>query len=385
MKRLVSPVADGGLPYLNSDFGDILQNESLKSYAGHLDAVNDVPLLSTAPMDRGIWLRAPIIVSSTSTTITLDIRNTLCYMPGITQSGDFLEPNPSYLTGSGIITLNTPNSLFYIRASAEYVDNRIFKSAQSQPVITKRYWEYTFAPSLTEPVIKYEGNRTARHYARVLKYKLAQTGEIFTTSNVSLFIGSGGLGVGDMTGFALCNGQNGTLDLRGRFVIGYDPSQPSTPVDNTSVVDVNNLNLLSYDSTDTMNYGAIGNKGGGVKDITNTIYPSHLTQPSQNARHTHGNGYTGTNFENLNHTHDPNGNTSNQGFVYAQNLTSSGSGNSSRSSLENNRSTAATTGGVNSAYNNLTHKHSIEYQPQAGTSRHETRAPYIVLAYYQKI
>ncbi len=62
------------------------------------------------------------------------------------------------------------------------------------------------------------------------------------------------------TGFSLCNGSNGTPDLRGRFVVGYFPGKSNTPV----VTDT------------TENYGAVGNTGGqlAVTLSVNQI-PSH--------------------------------------------------------------------------------------------------------------
>ncbi|WP_044213451.1 hypothetical protein [Flammeovirga sp. OC4] len=62
-----------------------------------------------------------------------------------------------------------------------------------------------------------------------------------------------GLGIGDMVGFALCNGQNGTPDLRGRFVIGKGDSVILPDSDNNE--NANN------------GYSKIGTVGG-ASDIT---------------------------------------------------------------------------------------------------------------------
>ena len=69
-------------------------------------------------------------------------------------------------------------------------------------------------------------------------------------------------------GFVFCNGNNGVLvngykipDLRGRWLVGYDPTSPATPAV----------------STDTsLNYGAVGNTGG-LNNVVLTIpnLPSH--------------------------------------------------------------------------------------------------------------
>lgn len=52
-------------------------------------------------------------------------------------------------------------------------------------------------------------------------------------------------------GWALCDGTNGTPDLRGRFVVGYDNREAATPKD-----------LVYPDNKNVKNYGAVGNTGG---------------------------------------------------------------------------------------------------------------------------
>lgn len=42
--------------------------------------------------------------------------------------------------------------------------------------------------------------------------------------NIANFFTGTGLGISNLTGWALCNGQNGTTDLRSRFIVGYDPA-----------------------------------------------------------------------------------------------------------------------------------------------------------------
>lgn len=67
-----------------------------------------------------------------------------------------------------------------------------------------------------------------------------------------------GLGItGDVIGWAICNGQNNTVDLRGRFLVGYDPGDTS--------------------------YNAMG-KVGGAKEVTLTL--------NQMPRHRHELGMT---------------------------------------------------------------------------------------------
>ncbi len=69
-----------------------------------------------------------------------------------------------------------------------------------------------------------------------------------------------GMGIGDMIGFALCNGQNNTPDLRGRVTVGL--ADPSTPNGNTEA------NLSEYFE--------IGNHGGERSvGLTTSQLPKH--------------------------------------------------------------------------------------------------------------
>jgi hypothetical protein len=71
------------------------------------------------------------------------------------------------------------------------------------------------------------------------------------TNGLSLFTtGTGntaGTGLFSYSGFALCNGNNGTTNLKGRFLTGYDAQATAIPSNATNK---------------ELNYGAIGNTGG---------------------------------------------------------------------------------------------------------------------------
>lgn len=62
-------------------------------------------------------------------------------------------------------------------------------------------------------------------------------------------------------GYALCDGTNGTPNLSGRFVVGYDSASNSVPVNSTDM---------------TENYGKVGNKGGRTSvALVATEMPAH--------------------------------------------------------------------------------------------------------------
>lgn len=123
------------------------------------------------------------------------------------------------------------------------------------------------------------------------------------------------------SGYVLCNGENGTPDLSGMFIVGYDPS-----------------------NTD---YNAIGKKGG-LKEVTLTT--------EQMPKHKH-NGTTSTDGA---HSHEYSG-VRDQGNQYF------GRG----SYAQPYQATTSNTG---------SHSHSFETNEVGGNVPHENRPPFFVLA-----
>lgn len=79
--------------------------------------------------------------------------------------------------------------------------------------------------------IEDNGNNTAsemRLVLNALKDEICKVGEIktsiFTPTYLSANFNNTGLGINEMDGFAICNGANGTVDLRKRVPVGYDPT-----------------------------------------------------------------------------------------------------------------------------------------------------------------
>lgn len=370
MKRLISPANDGGLPYVNSDFNDILQAEHIKSYAAHLNGINDRGFGVGGSYDRGIVLQGCLASLTGANQTTLNLTDSMVYIPGATGTGDFYEAHPSIAISNYVVGSNL---LYIIPDPNPTIETRIFRSGASLGVISKKYFTIVTSSPANQPYIQFLNGKTNRGYKRVLKYALSQLGEIFTTSNISDFDGVG-QGVGDMYGFQLCNGVNGSYDLRGRFVLGYNNNESVLPVDNTSKIDFS-TGTQTYDSTDIKNYGAIGNYGGGVRDLNSNLtdgreyYGSHRLNIGQMPTHNH-NGSTGQVVGDMNHTHEVT-----SGDTY------NGSSVNVRTGRGFNNPSAMSSGFVNGG--SLQHTHNI---PSQGSSfNHETRAPYMVMAYYQKI
>jgi hypothetical protein len=64
---------------------------------------------------------------------------------------------------------------------------------------------------------------TAQRLPDVMRRAGTPSGEIVMRAALSDRFDNTGLGRWEMTGWAICNGANGTVDLRSRFVAGYDP------------------------------------------------------------------------------------------------------------------------------------------------------------------
>ncbi len=150
--------------------------------------------------------------------------------------------------------------------------------------------------------------------------------------------GDKGLGLGTYTGWALCNGNNGTIDLRGKFPVGYSDTDGD------------------YDLGDT----------GGSKTVTLTKaqLPKH--------QHVLGNSTDNSSQTTGNHTHT---------YTNQPNQADVGSGGSS--ATRNNVDTSQTTGGTGA------HVHTGNTGD--GTtdglsgSAHENRPPFFTLLFIQKI
>jgi hypothetical protein len=357
MKRLLSPSPNGGLPYVNSDFNDILQSQHIKAYAGNLDSINDRPFSNSGTLDRGIILLGCIPYNATSISTTFDFTRSLIYLPKTLETGDFYEADPSIANSAYIVS----NNLVYLTIS-ETFESRIFRSGSNEQVLVKGYFTVTTIPPAT-PYIEFVNGKTKRNYKRVLKYALANTNDVMMTGNTDDFNLSTGLGVGDMYGFALCNGLNNTYDLTGRFVMGFKNGSATTPVDNTTVWDTT-TSTQTYNSTDVMNYGAIGNKGGGRLD-TGVYYPSKVLIIPELPAH--------------NHTGTVDGNGAHQHIIAA------GSGSANGSYLRNGEPGTGGQLSVDGGGSGGAHTHTVTIHNAGSFNAHEIRSPYLVLAYYQKI
>jgi len=117
-----------------------------------------------------------------------------------------------------------------------------YKNLMQKPDLTKEEYYNGLGNAIT--VI----NRDAIGTVKMFYPPSGQLSDYFDTST--------GVGTGDWQGWALCDGQGGTPDLRGRFIVGYGPTWSGGPTDNS--------------------YNTIGNTGG-EKEHTLTVseIPEH--------------------------------------------------------------------------------------------------------------
>lgn len=157
------------------------------------------------------------------------------------------------------------------------------------------------------------------------------------------------------SGWALCNGSNGTPDLRDRFIVGAGSTY------------------------------AVGNTGGAASvTLTSSQIPGHThtgTTGNESASHTH----TGTTASSGAHTH-----LSSQASSYVMLASGGAYANGWVNGLESSPSATTSSAGAHthtfttqSASN--THTHSFTTDSTGGGGSHENRPPYYALAYIMKL
>lgn len=151
-----------------------------------------------------------------------------------------------------------------------------------------------------------------------------------------------GLGMNDLAGWALCNGNNGTPNLKGRFIVGYDES--------------------------SKDYNTIG-KVGGTSAVTLTKSQSGMPA------HSHGHNISASSETAGDHAH--------VGYEWPNNA-NLGSGGSSASSNKQRRSYTTSTAGLHSHQINI-HGEVSRNEGMNAAQAHENRPPYYTLAFIMKI
>jgi hypothetical protein len=399
MKRFVSSPPNGGLPLVSRDLEEILQQSHIKSYGKHLDAINDVRLdgydrlLDATSYDRGIIVSGCKVV--TTSPMVMDFTNSMIYLPGLTSTGDFLEPATGLDSNYSIAS-----DTFWMCATSSY-ETREFKTGGTWEVTEKKTFYVTTVNPGNVPHVKFTSGKTRRNYERLLKYAMTSIDEVMITGNIDDF-DNNGVGQGDMWGYVLCDGTNyhpyitvQTYNMRGRFVMGYDYTKQADSQSNTDttpesirfapesplnggnyIFEVQEINKRNVTPE---NYGVVGNIGGGRKDYflgQEYYFPSVGLKRTNMGRHQHT-GRSPQSEDELYHTHPLNRSYGN-GYIY--NDIGLGFMGGARSGEIWDRSYGLDADGLSRL---RTHKHIVGVT--GGNEPHESRPPYVVLAYYQKI
>jgi hypothetical protein len=251
MIRLIKPVSDGGVPYINPDFVNILQNNNIKSYGAFYESINDVKQGNCGIIIRGIKNVTQKLPNVPVTNISIDFSDSLIYL-----DGDIRKPNG--LISSFVQNYNT--NTIYLISDISFEETRVNKVFDSNLLVLENR---TFNVVTSEPTIKnyikieinqFNNNICTRYLQRVLKYYMSNIGDVYSYVGTDLywFNNTTGLGYGPFHGFALCDGRNGTSNLTNRFLLGFDNSTTSSPTNNNNI----------ENSIIIKNYKKIGNIGG---------------------------------------------------------------------------------------------------------------------------
>ncbi len=236
--------------------------------------------------------------------------------------------NYAILTGCEVVSGAAANGVVYINGEVfrfqggtvgstvrvlETVTSKTFENGESKPVHRARYAAFATG----------SGSIPWTSFKRVESILSLQGRILPAGTNPQLFTGA----VGSIpAGWQLCDGTNGTPDLRGRFIVGLHPAD-----------------------TD---YNAIG-KTGGEKTVTLSLaqMPSH--------------SHTGSTNTAGSHTHTTTG--------YAKVDESTRDGGGQRTAADEGNSPPTGSAGA--------HSHTLTTNSQGSGQAHENRPPYYTLAY----
>lgn len=166
--------------------------------------------------------------------------------------------NEVILSGCAVSSVNTGASTLVIAAGVAMIGSK-FVTAPSYsgayPVFLKQDGTY----STTAPVSNYIrfDPYTSQRLPQVIERASFQTGDIKITSVLSDRFDATGLGKWERKGWAICNGQNGTMDMRGRMAMGYAATDAG-------------------DGQHDAAYATLGNTGGSKSHVLSiSEMPSH--------------------------------------------------------------------------------------------------------------
>lgn len=222
MIRFTFTQPSSGIPYVNTDFTSVLQDEHIKAYGSILDGINQGSTSSTEPRNNGIILSGCDILSANGSQFQMGFTNSVIYI-----DGEFYQNDPGY---TGTVTIGA--STFYLSPGGSNFDIRTLPVDQTttSTFSNTKYFEYSFSQPVNQGYIKFSNRGTSRYYKRVLKYLTSREGDVYMVKATASF-DNNGVGFNDMEGFVMLDdnsGVSGTPNFRGRFLKGWSRSSNNT-------------------------------------------------------------------------------------------------------------------------------------------------------------
>ncbi len=207
MKKFISPIPNNGAPFYANDFLQ-LQEEAFKGITS---------LLYLIPSTESYIVSGLNISNVNTSSKTFTLSAGYVYINGTNGIGDiysfdgFSGTYPCYIT--------TDTSTFTQRQFKDGFYRNIIETKKVKVVVG------TTSNGLNIPFTTFNANPiTERRLEYLMKRKSKSIGEITMYAGSLAYFDSTGKGVGENVGFALCNGANGSKNLCGQFVVGYDPT-----------------------------------------------------------------------------------------------------------------------------------------------------------------
>ncbi len=171
-------------------------------------------------------------------------------------------------------------------------------------------------------------------------------------------------------GWLLCDGANGTPNLSGRFIVGYDPNDPDyNQINKTGglkavnltqeQMPVHNHTAKTSNSGSHLHRGYTDNAGIHNHDYKDSYY-IESTEPKQNQFPNYGSEYVGTGFSGSGDV-----DRDNKFMWYKNSLTNTGGNHSHSLNIGESGD----------------HNHTVSIDNSGGNTPHENRPPYYTLAY----
>lgn len=182
------------------------------------------------------------------------------------------------ISGLNVVSVNTGASTVQLAAGVALIDGEFVEPlaySGTYPVYLKPDGTFTTVQPGSGSYIRFNPY-TSQYYADVQRRAMSYPGEIRMTANASDLTKFDGTGLGkwEMLGWALCNGDNGTRDLRSMFLVGLHPGVADyNSIGNTGgaasvALDIENLPSTPTDTTVSNEYYGLIKRSNAGQNVT---------------------------------------------------------------------------------------------------------------------